>query len=157
MKKYAMSLLFQEDTILFVKPNYRDYWLCPGGMIEKGETPKQAAVREVIEEVGLQVKIKKLLCVDDRPKGFEIKYAEYSRIVKEHERTFVYLGEVEDEAGFEEIVLQEDEIEDYAFWSFEQAESRLPNYLVHRIPFALQAIKAGKVFYLEAGVIIEEE
>ena len=34
-------------------------WNCPAGKIERGETPKQAAIREVYEETGL--KVKKLL------------------------------------------------------------------------------------------------
>lgn len=32
------------------------FWNAPGGKIERGETPKQAAKREILEETGLSVK-----------------------------------------------------------------------------------------------------
>jgi 8-oxo-dGTP diphosphatase len=32
------------------------YWNCPGGKMEKGETPAECAIREVKEETGLSVK-----------------------------------------------------------------------------------------------------
>ena len=32
-------------------------WVLPGGKIESGEGPKQAVVREVLEETGLKVKV----------------------------------------------------------------------------------------------------
>jgi mutator protein MutT len=34
----------------------KGYWNCPGGKMEKGETPEECAVREVREETGLRVK-----------------------------------------------------------------------------------------------------
>lgn len=37
-----------------VKPPFQGYWTAPGGKIEPGETPQQAACREVREETGLQ-------------------------------------------------------------------------------------------------------
>lgn len=36
-------------------------WELPGGKVEHGEDPKQTAVRELKEELGLQVEINKLL------------------------------------------------------------------------------------------------
>jgi 8-oxo-dGTP diphosphatase len=34
----------------------KGYWNCPGGKMEKGETPRECAIREVKEETGLDVK-----------------------------------------------------------------------------------------------------
>ena len=42
-----------DEKALIVKANYKKHWTFPGGMIDAGETPKQAALREVTEEVGL--------------------------------------------------------------------------------------------------------
>ena len=33
------------------------YWEFPGGRVEAGETPQQAAIRECLEETGLQVEV----------------------------------------------------------------------------------------------------
>ncbi len=34
----------------------RGYWNCPGGKMERGETPRECGIREVKEETGLDVK-----------------------------------------------------------------------------------------------------
>jgi 8-oxo-dGTP diphosphatase len=53
----------EEGRVLMVKQVHegRDLWLVPGGGIEAGENSKEAAVREVREETGLEVKIKRLI------------------------------------------------------------------------------------------------
>ena len=52
----ASVILEDEDgQALIVKANYKSYWTFPGGIIDKGETPKEAAIREVREEVGLTI------------------------------------------------------------------------------------------------------
>lgn len=45
----------EQGELLIVKANYRDYWSLPGGVIDEGESPKTAALREVQEEVGLRL------------------------------------------------------------------------------------------------------
>lgn len=42
---------------LAIKPAHRDGWRLPKGTIDRGETPEQAAVREVREEGGVMGKI----------------------------------------------------------------------------------------------------
>ena len=51
-KGRAQCLVVRENKILMVKHKHgNDEWYCsPGGGIEKGETPEQAAIRELQEE-----------------------------------------------------------------------------------------------------------
>jgi 8-oxo-dGTP pyrophosphatase MutT (NUDIX family) len=53
-----------EGRVLVVKPNYRDYWILPGGVCEFGEAPHAACAREVEEELGLRLPVGRMLAVD---------------------------------------------------------------------------------------------
>lgn len=57
-KRVSSAGIILEDEAgraLIVKATYKDHWTFPGGIIDAGETPKQAALREVYEEVGLAI------------------------------------------------------------------------------------------------------
>lgn len=56
-------ILDEYKRILMVKQHHedRDIWMVPGGGIEEGENAREAAVREVKEETGLDVEVVKLL------------------------------------------------------------------------------------------------
>lgn len=56
-------ILDEEKRVLMVRQHHegRDIWMVPGGAMEAGETARQAAVREVLEETGLKVNIGKLI------------------------------------------------------------------------------------------------
>ncbi|MBL7021731.1 NUDIX domain-containing protein [Patescibacteria group bacterium] len=49
-------------------------WNLPGGRMEKGESPWDAVVREVKEETGLDVKVKKLVNVYSKPNAEDISF-----------------------------------------------------------------------------------
>jgi 8-oxo-dGTP diphosphatase len=55
-------------SILLVRQNYgRRYWSLPGGVMEKGESIEQAAIREVREETGLDIYLGRLIGVYSKP------------------------------------------------------------------------------------------
>jgi 8-oxo-dGTP diphosphatase len=49
------AMLLEDSTgkLLVVKAHYKTYWTMPGGVIDEGESPIQAAIRETMEEVGI--------------------------------------------------------------------------------------------------------
>ena len=59
----AAGVLFSDNAhrILLVQPTYKDHWDIPGGYVETGETPVQAAAREVREELGIEAAVGPLL------------------------------------------------------------------------------------------------
>lgn len=49
-------LLFDDqDRVLLVDPTYKAGWEFPGGIVEPGEAPAHAGVREVAEELGIEL------------------------------------------------------------------------------------------------------
>ncbi|MDM4720025.1 NUDIX hydrolase [Micromonospora sp. WMMA1363] len=54
----------EQGHVLLVNPRYKPDWDLPGGMAEANEPPHQAAEREIREELGLELKVNKLLVVD---------------------------------------------------------------------------------------------
>ena len=56
----VVILMLPDERVITVKAHYKAYWSFPGGLIDDGETPAQAGVREVKEEVGLTIDAKDL-------------------------------------------------------------------------------------------------
>ena len=57
------TVVIKEGKVLLVNSKYEDgeYYLFPGGGVEFGETIEEGAIRETLEETGVNVEIKKLL------------------------------------------------------------------------------------------------
>jgi ADP-ribose pyrophosphatase YjhB (NUDIX family) len=57
----AYAVIFDDaGRVLFCHRRDCDFWNLPGGGVESGESPWQAVVREVREEVGLEVEVVRL-------------------------------------------------------------------------------------------------
>ena len=62
MNERVRAIIIKKDKILLIKrvKSNETYWVFPGGGIESGETKEVALVREVKEELGLDIKAKEL-------------------------------------------------------------------------------------------------
>lgn len=57
----ALVAIWWDQRLLLVQASYRNTLSLPGGGLEAGETPRQAAVRELSEELGIAVSAEQLL------------------------------------------------------------------------------------------------
>jgi ADP-ribose pyrophosphatase YjhB (NUDIX family) len=62
------GVVFRDGRLLFVKEPDDGLWSLPGGWADVGESPKEAVVREVLEEAGYSTQAVKLLALYDRNK-----------------------------------------------------------------------------------------
>ncbi|MFC1775094.1 NUDIX domain-containing protein [Nanoarchaeota archaeon] len=62
MRISARVIIFKDDEILLMhrKKKSREYYVIPGGGIDEGETPEEAAIREIKEETNLDICLKEL-------------------------------------------------------------------------------------------------
>ncbi|MFF9049397.1 NUDIX hydrolase [Streptomyces parvulus] len=75
----ALVALWRAGRVLMVFDRYRQSWELPGGSIEEGESPRQAAARELLEESGQQP--------DER-----LRFIGYARFVLAPDRRAEYLA-----------------------------------------------------------------
>jgi 8-oxo-dGTP diphosphatase len=63
MSYRAGTVLLQDNKVALIERHRAGlhYFTFPGGHIDDGETPEQTAIRETEEELGLQVKLKRLI------------------------------------------------------------------------------------------------
>lgn len=66
--RVSAAIIINEDKILIAQRGYGDYkgyWEFPGGKREEGETGEAAAIREIKEELNLDIKIDDFLITID--------------------------------------------------------------------------------------------
>jgi ADP-ribose pyrophosphatase YjhB (NUDIX family) len=142
-KRMASGALFTDRAgrVLLVEPTYKDYWEVPGGGVEADESPYDAAVREVREELGLQVTPGRLLAVDWVP----------PRSGRTEGIMFIYAGEVLDAERERGIVLPAEELRSWAWCTESEADERLSPLLARRVRAAVEALRQNTTCYLEDG------
>ena len=59
------AIICKEDQIFATQRGYgewKDWWEFPGGKMEAGETPEEALVREIREELSAEISVDEFLC-----------------------------------------------------------------------------------------------
>ncbi|MFE7705022.1 NUDIX domain-containing protein [Streptomyces sp. NPDC057486] len=140
----AGVLLFDEhDRVLLVDPTYKPGWEFPGGVVEPGEAPAQAGIREVAEEIGIQLdRIPNLLVVDwepPHPPG-------YGGL------RLLFDGGLLHGRDAERLLLPGSELRGWRFVTEAEAATMLPPNRYERLRWALRARERSTVLNLEAGV-----
>jgi 8-oxo-dGTP diphosphatase len=135
----AALITSPSGDVLLVKPNYREHWSLPGGILEDGEPPHVGCGREVLEELGLTMAPGPLLAVAwIAPEGLRPKPM----------IAFIFDGgELADAA---EIVLQESELDEFRFVPPSAVAEYLPPHMRVRVDAALRARDTGATVYLSA-------
>ncbi|MFF4170546.1 NUDIX domain-containing protein [Streptomyces sp. NPDC001744] len=139
----AGVLLFDEqDRFLLVDPTYKPGWEFPGGVVEPGEPPARAGMREVAEEIGIELDaVPRLLLVDwERPQP-----PGYGGL------RLLFDGGTLRTADAARLRLPGSELRGWRFVTEEEAADLLPPVRYHRLHWALRARERGTVLNLEAG------
>ncbi|SCF36485.1 ADP-ribose pyrophosphatase YjhB, NUDIX family [Streptomyces sp. LcepLS] len=133
----AAAALFRdvEGRVLLVEPNYRPGWGLPGGTVESdtGESPREGARRETLEEIGLDLPLGRLLAVDWS------RGAARPPIVMH-----LYDGGVLTERRLGEIRLQESELLSWRMVPRTRLTDFLPPQLAARVTAALDVLDRGE-------------
>ncbi|WP_030776460.1 NUDIX hydrolase [Streptomyces sp. NRRL S-920] len=143
----AGVLLFDEqDRVLLVDPTYKAGWEFPGGVVEPGEAPARAGVREVAEETGIRLPDDLRLLVADweppKPPGYG-------------GMRFLFDGGRLDSTEAHRLLLPGPELRDWRFVTEREAADLLPSVRYERLRWALRARERGAALYLEAGAPID--
>lgn len=107
----------------------------PAGLVESGESPRDAACREAREELGFDVAVGRLLVIDWVPPG----------VLPDDGLMLLYAAGLFDSS---QIALPPDELRFWAWCDRETVMARVPDFMFRRLDAALQALTDGSVIEL---------
>ncbi len=120
----ALMVAEREGSVLMVHNTWRREWELPGGMIDEGETAREAAVREFREETGAE--------------AGEVEFVGVGTVQLGHERRIeyaaVYRTSIDQLANFE----PNDEIDEVQWWDLGSELARLSPIDAHLAELALE-------------------
>ncbi|MFI9746769.1 NUDIX domain-containing protein [Streptomyces sp. NPDC052494] len=140
-KRVAADVLLRDSAgrVLVVNPTYKPGWDLPGGMVEANEPPEVAVVRELREELGLEITLRGLLVVDwVAPHG-----------PWDDQIAFVFDGGTVDLPR--ELQPQDEEISEARFVPLETALTLVRERMRRRLEAAAGALDDGRLKYLRDG------
>lgn len=126
---------------MLVEPAYKPDWEIPGGAVEADESPRECAIREVHEELGLVVEPGRLLV-------FDYQHPEPQRT---ESLMFIFDGGVLEDRERRKLKLANDELTSYAFVDPTELGSLTTARLARRVQHALEVASSAELAYVENG------
>lgn len=142
-KRVSADVILRDSLgrVLLVDPTYKPDWDTPGGMAEANEPPKDAVRRELREELGLDIEVGELLCVD-----WVSPHGPWDDLL-----VFVYDGGTLTTPQIANLTFGDGELGAFAFCERQEAERRLRPYVWRRLEAALDALTTHVTAYLHDG------
>ncbi|GGR66453.1 8-oxo-dGTP pyrophosphatase MutT (NUDIX family) [Nocardioides luteus] len=141
-KRAIGQMLVRDDAerVLMCQLTYKKDWDLPGGIVEVGESPQLATVREIEEELSLVIPAGDLLLTDWLP-----PWGGWDDAV-----CLVFDGGVQAPTILEQATLQPREIRSVAFCTIDEVRERAADFTTRRVEAALAALRGGPG-YTESG------
>nr|WP_246280553.1 GNAT family N-acetyltransferase [Nocardioides daedukensis] len=143
-RKRAIGQMLVRDPdgrVLMCQLTYKKDWDLPGGVVEVGESPRLATVRELEEELSLTIEAGPLVLTDWLP-----AWGGWDDAV-----CLIFDGGVHDPSVLESIVKQEREIRSAEFLTLDQVKERAADFTARRVAAALAALAGDGPTYTESG------
>lgn len=137
--RVAAGVLFNDGNgrVLLVNPTYKKGWEIPGGYVEIGESPRAAAIREVKEELDLDIDVRNLLVLDWAPHPNE-----------GDKLLIIFDGGQVDQTTLDKINFVDGELSAAQFFTPEELSDVLPDRLAKRV---IHAARGTDSRFLEHG------
>ncbi|QDK44751.1 hypothetical protein DOM22_06025 [Bdellovibrio sp. ZAP7] len=138
------ALIFYKNQLLLVQPSYSAGWILPGGTVEAEESPMDGLMREVRENLGINITPTHVLAID---------YIS-NKDVKGEYLSFLF-GTIDlSEKQAQNVVVSMMEIKNFKFVDIDVAYSMLVPAISRRVASALKAVSENYMMvYLEDGKI----
>lgn len=141
----ASGALFfnKEGELLILKPSYKNNWTIPGGVVDKDESPRDACIREVKEEIGLDKEVGRMLCAD-----YKVDDGRGENVI------FIFKGGTLTDEEINRIKLPEEEIVEFKFLPKKEALPLFSDSQHKRFKSIFDFWDSDKGIYLENGLKI---
>ncbi|QUQ64889.1 NUDIX domain-containing protein [Kutzneria sp. CA-103260] len=142
-KRTAAGVLFRDPNsrVLLVETSYKPNWEIPGGSVEAHEAPWTTAVREVREELGIDVVLGRLLVIDHIPEAAPMPEG----------LAFIFDGGIITDTAVSALRFHDPEIVSASLFTLDEAMSLVNPGLASRISVALEARATGVLALCAAG------
>jgi 8-oxo-dGTP pyrophosphatase MutT (NUDIX family) len=140
-KRVGADVILRDGAarLLLVDPRYKPDWDLPGGMAEANEAPHEAARRELREELGVDLQVIELLCVEWVP-----PHGPWDDSLM-----FIFDGGELTEEQIAGLKVVDGELAEFRFCAPAQASRMLRPYVWRRVQAALDGLNTGRVQYLD--------